>query len=216
MPSRTQALNAIKVGDVIFGLGAGGQEKLLLVYRADSSSFSARHVTTQMTFRFGRDGRTRTYADGGYIEIVSTARLPADQYDVTLGLDRKSAARPDYPDSILSKAEITLLLTHPKFFKAQLLPGAEAIVRAADKLNGVNAILHREWDPIDARDNPPGLREYRDDLPALVALLEQPASLDGVAAFLSDMAVRKGRTRAVADRSQAAAASLVQLRESWV
>lgn len=215
MPSRAQALNAITVGDVIFGLGAGGQEKLLLVYKADSSGFSARHVTTQMTFRSGRDGQTRIYADGGYIAVVSTARLPADQIEVTLGLDRKFAARPEYPDSILSKAEIALLLTHPKFFKARLLPGAEPLVRAADKLNGVNAILQREWDPIDARNNPPGLREYHDDLPALVALLERPTSVDEVAIFLADMAAKKMRTQQVSGRSKAAAASLVRLRDSW-
>lgn len=122
MPSRAQALNAVKVGDVIFGLGAGGQDKLLLVYKADKAGFSARHVTTQMTFRFGRDGKTRVYADGGFINIVSTARLPPDMHEVALGLDRKWAARPEYPDTILSKAEIQLLLTHKDFFKSHLLP----------------------------------------------------------------------------------------------
>lgn len=122
MPSRAQALNAITVGDVIFGLGAGGQGKLLLVYKADSSGFSARHVTTQMTFRFGRDGKTRVYADGGHISIVSAARLPAELHEAALGLDRKSAARLEYPDSKLNAAEIQLLLTHVAFFKENLLP----------------------------------------------------------------------------------------------
>jgi hypothetical protein len=122
MSLRAQAPDALKAGDLIFGLGAGGQEKLLLVYRVDHQGFSARHVTTQMNFRFGRDGRTRVYADGGYITIVSTARLPPELHEVALELDRKFAARPEYPDSVLTKAEIHLLLTHKKHFDANLLP----------------------------------------------------------------------------------------------
>ncbi len=215
MLTLVQALNAINVGDVIFGLGAGGQEKLLLVYRADGQGFSARHVTTQMMFRFGRDGKTRVYADGGYITIVSTARLPADVYDVALGLDRKFAAQPEYPDGILTKAEIELLRMHAEFFKACLLPGTETMVRRADKLNGVRAILQLEWDPVNARDNPPDWNEYLGNLPALVDLLERQASVDEVADFLADVASRRTRTLAVADRGKAAAASLVRLRQSW-
>jgi len=122
MPSRAEALEAVKVGDVIFGLGASGQEKLLLVERADANGFAARHVTTQMTFRFGRDGRTRAYADGGHVTIVSTALLPSEMSEVALGLDRKFAARPEYPDSVLSKDEVQLLLICKAFFMAHPLP----------------------------------------------------------------------------------------------
>lgn len=121
MSRRAQALEAIKVGDLIFGLGAGGQDKLLLVSKVDADGFSARHVTTQMLYRFNRDGRTRVYADGGYVTIVSTTPLPADLYEVALGLDRKFAARPEYPDSILSQAEIDLLLAYKEHFNANLL-----------------------------------------------------------------------------------------------
>jgi len=122
MSSREQALNAVRVGDLIFGLGAGGQDKLLLVYKVDQSGFSARHVTTQMTFRFGRDGKTRVYADGGQVAIVSTAMLPPELHEVALGLDHKMGTAKEYPDAVLSEAEIQLLLTHAKFFKANLLP----------------------------------------------------------------------------------------------
>lgn len=121
MSSRAHALEAIKVGDLIFGLGAGDQDKLLLVYKVDADGFSARHVTTQMSFRFSRDGRTGTYADGGYVTIVSTAPLPASLCEVALGLDRKFAARPEYPDSALTQAEIHLLLTYKEHFNANLL-----------------------------------------------------------------------------------------------
>ncbi|MEO8686516.1 MAG: hypothetical protein ABI414_16950 [Devosia sp.] len=122
MPSRAQALNAVKVGDVIFGVGAGGQEKLLLVYEADRSGFSARHVTTQMTLKFGRDGRTQLVPGDGSCTIVSTAALPAEAHEVVVGLDRKMRTGKAHPDFVLSKAEIQLLLTHSEFFKSHLLP----------------------------------------------------------------------------------------------
>lgn len=122
MPLRAKALEAVKVGDLVFGLGAGDQEKLLLVYRVDRQGFSARHVTTQMNWRFNRDGRTKVYADGGYVTIVSTAPLPPELHAVAIGLDRKFAGRPDYPDSVLTKEEIDLLLTYKKHFYADLLP----------------------------------------------------------------------------------------------
>ena len=122
MSSRTQALDAVKVGDLIFGLGVGGQDKLLLVYEADKTGFSARHVTTQMRFRFDRDGRTRADADGGYIAIVSTAELAPEAHRVAVGLDRKMSTGKGHPDFVLSKDEIQLLLTHRDFFKAHPLP----------------------------------------------------------------------------------------------
>ncbi|MDB5530566.1 MAG: hypothetical protein JWR51_3669 [Devosia sp.] len=215
MPTITQVLDAVRVGDVIFGLGASGQEKLLLVYKTDLRGFSARHVTTQVKLRFNPDGKTHVYADGGYVTIVSIAPLPAEMHDVALGLDLKSAARPEYPDSILSKAEIELLLTYPKFFKARLLPGREFIVKAADKLNGVKTVLQQQWDPIHARDNPPAWDEYHDDLPVLIDLLDRQAALEDVASFLATMAARKQRTPHVSGRGEAAAATLVKLRERW-
>jgi hypothetical protein len=122
MTSRQQALRAVTVGDVIFGIGAGGQEKLLLVYEADQEGFSARHVTTQMTFRFDRDGRSHPYADGGQCTIASTAALPPEAHEATVGLDRKIRTGKEHPDFMLSQAEIQLLLTHGEFFKARLLP----------------------------------------------------------------------------------------------
>ena len=122
MSRRAQAMDAIKVGDLVFGLGAGDQDKLLLVYKVEDEGFSARHVTTQMVYRFSRDGKTRVYSDGGFVTIVSTARLPPSLVAVALGLDRKFAARPEYPESVLTKAEIELLLTYKAYFSDDLLP----------------------------------------------------------------------------------------------
>jgi hypothetical protein len=122
MSSRAQALNSVKAGDVIFGIAEGGQPKLLLVYDADDDGFWARHVTTQTTARFGRDGKSRWTSDGGLCVIVSTAQLPPDLYKTALGLDRKWAAKPEYPDSVLSQAEIKLITTGRAFFESHLLP----------------------------------------------------------------------------------------------
>lgn len=210
-----QMLENVRAGDIIFGVGAGGQEKLLFVYEADDESFSARHVTSQMRVRFGRDGESRWAEGGGSCTIVSTAKLPPDMFAVALGLDRKFASRPEYPDSILTKDEIHLILNHDKFFKARVLPGKEAIAIWGERINGVRAILNLEWDPINAPDDPPSWNEYRGDLPDLVALLEKSASTVEVQGFLSGMAVRAGRTQQVSQRGAAAAVSLVQLRDGW-
>ncbi|MEP7242013.1 MAG: hypothetical protein ABI697_14100 [Devosia sp.] len=121
-PAREEALSAVKAGDVIFGVAAGGQEKLLLVYAVTPTSISARHVTTQMLLTFGRDGRTRPVPGGGSCVITSTAALPAKNRAVVLGLDTKMRVGRDYPDFVLSKDEIELLLTYDTFFKANPLP----------------------------------------------------------------------------------------------
>ncbi len=210
-----QALKDVQAGDVIFGIAAGGQEKLLLVQEADDDGFSARHILSQTRVRFGRDGESRWVEGGGACTIVSTAKLPPDMYAIALGLDRKWASRPEYPDSILTKDAVQLILNHGTFFKAHLLPGAEPIVRWAEKINGVRTILNLEWDPISARDNPPSWNEYLDDLPVLVDLLERPASAAELRGTLADMAARAMRTQQVGERGAAAAVSLIRLRDTW-
>lgn len=210
-----QTLRDVKAGDIIFGVAAGGQEKLLFVYEADEGGFSARHITSQMRARFGRDGESSWAEGGGSCTIVSTAKLPPDMFAIALGLDRKFAARPEYPDSILTKDEIYLILNYDKFFKAHVLPGKEAIARWAERINEVRSILQLGWDPINAQENPPDWNEYLGDLPELVDLLEKPASTVEVLGFLVDMAGRAGRKQQVGQRGAAAAASLVELRDSW-
>jgi len=210
-----QALRHVQVGDIIFGIAAGGQEKLFLVHEADDDGYWARHILSQTRVRFGRDGESRWAEGGGSCTIVSTAKLPPDMYAVALGLDRKWASRPEYPDSILTKDELQLVLNHDKYFKAHLLPGAEPIVRWAEKINGVRMILQMEWDPISARENPPDRNEYLDDLPELMELLETSASTAEVRNLLSIMAARARRTQQVGERGAAAADSLVRLRDTW-
>lgn len=120
--SRQESLNAVRPGDVIFGVGAGGQEKLMLVYAATPSSISARHVTTQIKIEFSRDGRSTWCEGGGSCTIHSVAQLPREQLDAALGLDRKMRSGRQLTDLKLSKAEVELLLIHSDFFKARPLP----------------------------------------------------------------------------------------------
>jgi hypothetical protein len=112
----------VDVGDVIFGVAAGGQAKLMLVYEADERKILARHVTTQAKVEFARDGQSRWCDGGGSCTIVSTAVLPAEKRDVVIGLDRKMRAGREHPDFVLSSAERQLLLSIDEFFRSRPLP----------------------------------------------------------------------------------------------
>jgi hypothetical protein len=120
--ARAAALNGVRPGDVIFGLGAGGQEKLLLVYEVDRDSIRARHVTTQVKLKFDRNGHTGPLPGGGDCTIVSIAPLSPERYQVAIGLDRRARTEMDQPQFILSKSEIELILTKGDFYKAHPLP----------------------------------------------------------------------------------------------
>jgi hypothetical protein len=106
---------------VIYGIGEGGQRKLLLVYQVDQTRILARHVTTQMKMEFDRQGNSRRTEEGS-CRIVSTAALPTRDHAVTLGLDLKMRTGKEHPDFVLTKAEVDLLLTVDDFFNAHLLP----------------------------------------------------------------------------------------------
>lgn len=119
---RERALSLAKVGDVVFGLDPNGQGRLLLVYEVDAKGISARNVTTQAKLRFDVDGRTRQSAEHERCVIASTARLPAEDLAVVIGLDRKMRTGERYPDFVLSKDEIQFLLRFERFFAEHLLP----------------------------------------------------------------------------------------------
>ncbi len=121
-PTRRDLLSVLKPGDVIFGVAAGGQEKLLLVTAADPTTFRARHVTSQTEVEFDRDGRSRYVEGGGSCTIVSTAALSPQDHATAIGLDRKMRTGKDYPDFVLSPAEIQLILSYAAFFRARPLP----------------------------------------------------------------------------------------------
>lgn len=121
-PTRDQILRATKEGDVIYGIAAGGQKKLLLVYKATGDTIYTRHVTTGAKAEFRRDGSSKRCDGGGTCRIVSVGPLPAEEYEVAIALDRKMRAARELTDLRLSKAEIQLLLTHGEFYQSRPLP----------------------------------------------------------------------------------------------
>lgn len=120
--ARSRALNSIRVGDVIYGIASGGQQKILLVYEADPVRILARHITSQAVVEFGRDGKSRRVPNGGSCTITSTTSLPPEDYDIAVGLDRKMRNAREHPDFMLSKREMQLILTAHSFFEAHPLP----------------------------------------------------------------------------------------------
>jgi len=121
-PTRKQVLDAIKQGDVIYGIAAGGQEKLMLVYKTTPDTIYARHVTTQTRVEFDRGGRSKRCDGGGSCTIVSVAPLPAEEHDIVLGLDRKMREATELTGLKLSKAEIRMLLMKTEFYQSRPLP----------------------------------------------------------------------------------------------
>lgn len=215
MSSRAQALKAISAGDLIFGLRGNGRPDLLLVDSVDDVAFLAHNIFNRAHFGFGWDGEGRRVEDDQACTIVSTAELPPEQRQVAIGLDRRMASNPEYPDSRLTKDEIRLVLDHDEFFEAHLLPGTEAIVRRAQRLRAVSEILMMEMDRMDERDKPASLSEYDAYVPVLLDLLQGPASVENVKRMLSEIAASRNRPPRVLERIAPAADSLVRLSLSW-
>lgn len=122
--ARKQALDAVKVGDVIFGIAENGTEKLLFVSGANDRHIFTRHIGSQTRVKFGRNGKSHRTWDGGKCTIVSVASLPDEDYATAIGLDRKMRTGKQHPDWVLSKAEIDLLRHVGDYFNAHPLPKA--------------------------------------------------------------------------------------------
>lgn len=120
--TRKQALQAVKVGDVIFGIAESGSEKLLYVSGVNERHIFARHIGSQTRVKFGRNGKSQRTWDGGSCIITSVATLPPEDYATAIGLDRKMRTGKRHPDWVLSRAEIDLLRNAHAFFDAHPLP----------------------------------------------------------------------------------------------
>lgn len=215
MMPKSLALAAIAVGDLIYGVRDDGRTDLLLVYEADLTTLFARNVPNQATYKFGRDGEGRRIEDGRACTIVSTAALSPEQYQVAIGLDRRMGSKPEYPDTRLTEDEVQLILTYDRFFETHLLPGTEALVTRAQKLREVENLLMLDWDPVHAKESPPHPNQYGNSIPALVDLLEGAPSKEDVARFLANIAAQHDRLGIVLERTNTAAAGLLELRETW-
>jgi len=216
MMSRFQALQAIVTGDLIYGLRDDGRTDLLLVYDANATSFWARNIPNETTYKFDRDGEGRRIEDDRKCTIVSTAVLPPEQYQVAIALDRRMGSKPEYPDSRLTEDEIQLILTYARFFEERLLQGMEALVKRSQKLRAVGSFLTLEWDPFNAPENPSSVFEYDDYVSDLLALLDTHASESEVSRFLRMIAGLRGRPPDVVERAEAAAVGLLRLRQAWL
>jgi len=120
--ARQRALEAIKVGDVLYGVSDSGQEKLLIVCGATKDGFLARHITSQTSAEFGRDGKSVPIPAGGTCTIVSTAALPPVDYQTAVGLDQRMRTAKELTDYRLTGAEKRLILSYGDYFKARPLP----------------------------------------------------------------------------------------------
>jgi hypothetical protein len=120
--ARWEALQAVKAGDVIFGRSPNDRELLLLVYDADDAYIHTRVIPTKARISFRRDGESWRTLHTGSFTIVSTATLPAADYDAALALDRKMQDPEPRSSLALTRPEIDLLLTYDEFFNAHPLP----------------------------------------------------------------------------------------------
>lgn len=120
--ARRVALDGINVGDVIYGIAGGGQQKILLVVESDARHIVARHITSQGTVEFDRDGFSIRAPNRGSCRITSTAALPLAERETAVGLDRKMRTARQHPDFVLNESEKRLILTGPAFFEAHPLP----------------------------------------------------------------------------------------------
>jgi hypothetical protein len=120
--SRWEALQAVKTGDVIFGIAPNDRELLLLVHDADDAYIHTRVIPTNVPISFRRDGESWRTLDIGSFTIASTALLPSEDYEAALKLDHRMRVAKQHPDWVMTRPEIDLLLRYRDFFNAHLLP----------------------------------------------------------------------------------------------
>lgn len=120
--TRDYLLNAIEAGDLFFAVASDGDPKIMLAYRSTESVIFARLVTSQTKMEFTRDGNSQ-FVDGQYsCKIESVAALPADEYAILRGLERKMRLSHSLEQARPTDDEKEALLSAVKFFKAWPLP----------------------------------------------------------------------------------------------
>lgn len=120
--TRDHLLNAIEAGDIFFAVASHGDPRIMLAYRTDENTIFARLVTSQTKMEFARNG-TSKFVDGDYTcTIVSVAPLPANEYSILRGLERKLRLSHSLDQARPTEDEKDALLNVVKFFKAWPLP----------------------------------------------------------------------------------------------
>ena len=120
--TRSQLLNAIEAGDILYAIADNGDPKVVLVYRTDENTIFARLVTSQTRIEFTREGYSQ-FVDSDYTcRIASVAPLPTSEYGTLRGLERKLRLSHSLDQARLSEQEKDLLLGIVDFYKARPLP----------------------------------------------------------------------------------------------
>ena len=122
MKWRDEILGKLERGDIAFGVSSEGQGMMLLVYGRNEETILTRHVPSQTKAEFDRYGRSRAIEGVGTITITSAAPLPAETYNIVLGLDRKMRLMHSIEQIRITDDEKRVLRDIEEFYKARPLP----------------------------------------------------------------------------------------------
>jgi hypothetical protein len=111
MADRRAALDNLAVGDIFHAESPNGASLICLVVAVTKATIQARTVTTQEHLEFNRQTGIAEWGDEPVLCTVdSVAPLPADIYNVMLGIDRKFRREHESERLKLSDAEKRALL----------------------------------------------------------------------------------------------------------
>ncbi|WP_316236464.1 hypothetical protein [Bradyrhizobium sp. SZCCHNR1015] len=119
MKERKTSVSDLMVNDLFHAAFSNDAVKICIVTERDDSTFTARALTTQETFRFDRrSGVSIPFeADGAVCTIDSVAPLPNDVRDALLGHDRRCRTSKDPDAGRLSVTERHALLDAQKLYE---------------------------------------------------------------------------------------------------
>ena len=119
---RDQILGKLERGDIAFGVSSEGQGMMFLVYDTNDTTIFTRHVPSQTKAQFDRSGSSKPIEGVGTVAIVSAAPLPADTYNIVLGLDRKMRLMHSIQHIRITDDEKRVLREIDEFYRARPLP----------------------------------------------------------------------------------------------
>ncbi len=94
----------------------------MLVYETTATTIFGRHVPSQTKVEFDRHGRSKPIDDDETITLTSAAPLPAETYDIVLGLDRKMRLMHSIEHIRLTDDEKRVLREYEEFYDARPFP----------------------------------------------------------------------------------------------
>jgi hypothetical protein len=122
MKRRDQIFGKLERGDIAYGVSSQGQGMMMLVHDRNETTLFTRHVPSQTKAEFGRNWQSNDINGIGTITLTSAAPLPAETYNIVLGLDRKIRLMHSLEHIRLTEDEKHLLREIEAFYKARPLP----------------------------------------------------------------------------------------------